>query len=119
MHEDGATGATDAYGGASTRYSDDHGKSWTAAPHSPGTGNGADEIELAELNTPTDDDAAATTLYMTIRNDGAPGGHRQYSTSTDQVGHHPPYVPAFVPGSAPGPEVSLRRACRASAGRSV
>ena len=105
-------GATDAYGGASTCYSDDHGKSWTAAPHSPGTGNGADEIELAELNTPTDDDAAATTLYMTIRNDGAPGGHRQYSTSTDQVRTtrllH--CVPAFVPGSAPGPKVSLRRA---------
>lgn len=61
--------------------SDDHGITWKAAPQSPGTGNFADEIEIAELNS--DGSAGKPTLYMTIRNDGAPGGHRQFSTSTD------------------------------------
>eukprot|EP01052_Picozoa_sp_SAG31_P026644 SAG31_NODE_2431_length_5707_cov_2.157810_10_plen_176_part_00 len=72
---------TDPVGGASICYSDDHGTTWTAAPQSPGTGNFADEIEIAELNV--DKPAGKPTLYMTIRNDGAPGGHRQFSTSTD------------------------------------
>ena len=36
--------------GASTCFSDDHGKSWHAAPFSPNTAANSDEIEIAELN---------------------------------------------------------------------
>lgn len=76
------------HAGASICFSDDGGEHWQAAAYSPTTGNLADEIEIAELNAndafpPSSTGTAAATLYMTIRNDGAQGGHRQYSISTD------------------------------------
>ena len=56
-----------------------------AAPTSANTADGADEIEVAELNPATA--GAKPDLYMTIRYDaanGGPGAHRRSSTSSDE-----------------------------------